>query len=273
MLAQPQPPPPHTGRPWGDPPKRWSLSVGGLPPKPAMAALTGLRPRLPCACWGGAWRADPGAVWAIQPLLEVARRIRLGTLDTALWHSAWTAQSRRNGPASRCREAMKELGLTGNAQVWILGQTRWVVKNHSINQSREWLRNCWQLANARRLAVRRPEEFGHLANGVDPSLTRLCLRTCPDPLQQSMRSLMVGDVYTDALVAKWSGGDGLCSQCGAAQGTLQHILWQCPGKDGVLYAIRKGEGANPLTAELMGVGTKEGACLLFPPPRPHHPYT
>ena len=126
---------------------------------------------------GGAWRADPGAVWAIQPLLEVARRIRLGTLDTVLWHCAWTAQGRRNGPASRCREAMKELGLTGNAQVWILGQTRWVVKNHPINQSRELLINCWQIANARRLAVRRPDEFGHLANGVDPSLTRLCLRT------------------------------------------------------------------------------------------------
>ena len=119
-------------------------------------------------------------MWAIQPLLEVARHIRLGTLDAQLWHSAWTAQGRRNGPAIRCREAMKELGLTGNAQIWKLGQTTWVVKNHSINQSREWLRHCWQLANARRLAVRRPEEFGHLANGVDHCVTRLCLRTCPD---------------------------------------------------------------------------------------------
>ena len=168
---------------------------------------------------------------------------------------------------------MKELGLTVNAQVWKLGQTTWVVKNHSINQSREWLRHCWQLANARRLAVRRPEELGHLASGVDPSLTRLCLITCPDPLQQSMRSLMTEDVYTDALVAKWSGGDGLCSQCGAERGTLQHILWHCPGKEGVLDAIRKGEGVNPLTAELMGVGTKEGLCLLFPPTPRSLPWT
>ena len=76
---------------------------------------------------------------------------------------------------------------------------------------------------------------------------------------------MTGDVYTDALVAKLSGGDGTCSQCGAERGTLQHILWRCPGKEGVLDSIRKGEGTNPLTAELMGVGTKEGLCLLFAP--------
>ena len=58
-----------------------------------------------------------------------------------------------------------------------------------------------ELANVRKLATRRPESFGHLMNGVVPSLTRLCLITCPDALQQSLRSLMTGDVYTDALVA------------------------------------------------------------------------
>ena len=216
----------------------------------------------------GAWRADPGTVWVIQPFLEVARRIRLGTLDQQLWHSAWTAKGKRNGPASRCREALKELGLTGNAQVWKQGQTTWVVKNHPVNQSREWLRECWQSANSRKLAARRPEEFGHLMNGVDPSMTRLCLRTCPDAIQQPLRSLMTGDVYTDALVAKWSGGDGACSQCGAERGTLQHILWHCPGKEGVLDSIRKGEGTNPLTAELMGVERRTGyVCCFLPTPR------
>ena len=84
----------------------------------------------------GCLEGRPWAVWAIQPLLEVARRIRLGTLDRQLWHSAWTARAQRNGPASRCREALRELGLTGNAHVWKQGQTYWVVKNHSINQSR-----------------------------------------------------------------------------------------------------------------------------------------
>ena len=33
----------------------------------------------------------------------------------------------------------------------------------------------------------------------------------------------------------------------------------------MLNSIRKGEGTNPLTAELMGVGAKEGLCPLFPP--------
>ena len=46
---------------------------------------------------------------------------------------------------------------------------------------------------------------------------------------------------------------------------MQHILWCCPGKEGILDSIREGEGANPLTAELMGVGTKERLCLLLSP--------
>ena len=63
---------------------------------------------------------------------------------------------------------------------------------------------------------------------------------------------MVGDIYIDAFVANWSGGDGICDQCGSEPGT-SHILWKCPGKE-VFDSRRKCGCANPLTAELIVFG-------------------
>ena len=55
------------------------------------------------------WRLDPGAVWALQPILEVFRRHANDALPRKLWQEAWNNRKGNPGPAQRVREAMAAL--------------------------------------------------------------------------------------------------------------------------------------------------------------------
>ena len=108
---------------------------------------------------GGCWRSDPGAVWQLAPLLEVARRCRTGNMPWASWNRAWAGTTRASGPAGRCKEALAELGLGGTTTVRQWKGTLFNPRLHSETRDQEVLLKARAVSQAAQLAKRRPKHL------------------------------------------------------------------------------------------------------------------
>ena len=66
----------------------------------------------------GTWRADPEAVKTLLPLLELAKRVRHGTLDMDIWADAWAGPGDPGTPNGQVNLSTGILNLTGTAFEW-----------------------------------------------------------------------------------------------------------------------------------------------------------
>ena len=181
-------------------------------------------------------RADPAAALAFAPLLALARAVRWGHVREEDALAAWDSGTERTGPVGACRRAMQSLGLGGDPLHWQLPAWRellggpWVVANEPLSATRRLLWELWRARAARQVAARR-SDFGGLRDGVDWHASLIGLRRArwPPARRGALRSVMVGDVVTEARAAHWREGGDLCPECGEREHPAPALGLPCQG--------------------------------------------
>ena len=238
-------------------------------------------------------RADPAGVFALAPLLALARALRCG------WAQQGDAAALLDGPSRHpmvyaLRRSMRVLALAGPLTLWEAGPLadhpggQWDPAAHGLDATRHWLATRWCAAAACAVAARRPA-YSQASLGIDWAAAGRALAGLGGSGLgwAAARSAMVGDSVTATRASHWRDVPRSCPHCSEPEETVEHQLWACPRWDSTRQraAARFGfdhdhiiAGLAPLTAHslLRGPCVHRAAAhaLLaapdppLPPPRP-----
>ena len=213
-------------------------------------------------------RADPAAACALEPLLMLAKALRWGLTSEA--EVVEVQEHASSTPVGRGLSlSLKRLGLAGSWTCWSprdaaegVGGLRPAATPLAV--TRLWLQDRWRRTCMKAVAGRRPPFIG-AATDIDWAVAR---KQLADPwlscgLQAALRSIMVGDAVPQVRASHWREGDRRCPRCGAAEETVEHLLWACPAWEAARSAAAASVGASVVDLRA-AAGSLGGHCGLLP---------